>query len=396
VITAGIGSAQHAVDGFRSAYGRSPDGVWSAPGRVNLIGEHTDYNEGFVLPFAIEQRTWVAVGRRADRIIRVSSAATATTGEHSVDGITSASVAGWSAYPFGTVWAVQQVAVEDPRAMSGFDAYFSSDVPVGAGLSSSAAMECSLARALSDVWELGLDGDELLRATHLAENRIVGAPTGILDQSASLFCQEGRALFIDCRDLQMEPVPFDLAHAGLELLVVDTLVSHAHAEGGYAARRASCEQAAAVLGVPALRDASVRDLTAAQERMDGLTYRRARHIITENQRVQEAVALLRSAGPRMIGDLLVESHRSMRDDFEISAPELDAAVEAAMGAGAIGARMTGGGFGGSAIVLLDSHLADAASAAIREAFAERRFAEPAIFPARPSQGARRDRVPLDS
>jgi galactokinase len=192
----------------------------------------------------------------------------------------------------------------------------------------------------------------------------------------------------------MEPIPFDLAHAGLGMLVVDTSVRHAHAEGGYAERRASCERAAAVLGVPALRDTSLRDLTAARDRMDELTYRRARHIVTENQRVQETVALLRSAGPGTIGDLLLDSHRSMRDDFEISVPELDTAVEAAMAAGAIGARMTGGGFGGSAIVLLDARLAAEASTAIREAFAQRRFAEPAIFPARPSQGARRD-VALD-
>lgn len=243
--------------------------------------------------------------------------------------------------------------MDDPARISGFDAYFASDVPLGAGLSSSAAMECSLASALVDVWELELCGDELLQATHAAENVIVGAPTGILDQSASLFSRTGHALFIDCRDACMEPIPFDLAAAGLAVLVIDTHVSHAHAEGGYAARRRSCEEAARILGVRSLRDASMAVLAGARSRMDEVTYRRARHIITENRRVLDTVKRLRTDGPRAIGQLLVESHASMRDDFEISVPKLDTAVAAALAAGALGARMTGGGFGGSAITLVE-------------------------------------------
>jgi len=391
VATAG----DRAVEGFRRAYGHDPDGVWSAPGRVNLIGEHTDYNDGFVLPIAIGHRTWVAVGGRADGIARVGSEAADTLVEHPIDEVSPTTVSGWSAYPLGTAWGLTSVT-SGPAAESGFDAYFVSDVPVGAGLSSSAALECSLAQALADSWQLDVAGDELLRATHLAENEIVGAPTGILDQSASLFCRAGHALFIDCRTLSREQIPFDLAADGLTLLVIDTRVTHAHAEGGYAARRASCEKAAAVLGVAALRDADRAMLDAARDRLDEVTYRRARHILTENERVTATVALLRSHGPRAIGELLVESHRSMRDDFEISVAELDTAVDVALRAGALGARMTGGGFGGSAIALVEDERVREVTAAVEGAFASRGFAAPAVFAVRPADGARRDDLDITS
>jgi galactokinase len=387
------GSARRTVTGFRQAYGYEPDGLWSAPGRVNLVGEHTDYNEGFVLPFAIHQRTWVAVGRRTDRISRVGSANATAVVEQALDGIDPGSLSGWSAYPLGTAGAIIDIAVDDPREVCGFDAYFTSDVAVGAGLSSSAALECSLALALSDVWCLDLDGEELLRSTHLAENHYVGAPTGILDQSASLFSRESHALFVDCRDTCMEVIPLDLTAAGLTMLVCDTTVTHAHAGGGYAERRASCEEAAELLGVPALRDVSMATLADAGARMDDVTYRRARHVISENERVLETIAVLRSDGPRGIGGLLVESHGSMRDDFEISVPELDVAVDVALAAGAIGARMTGGGFGGSAIVLVDTDGVPQVQHAIEAEFAGRGFARPTIFQVSPSQGARRERIP---
>jgi len=382
--------AEDAVEGFRRRFGAEPDGVWSAPGRVNLIGEHTDYNDGFVLPIAIDQRTWVAVGGRTDRIARVASAAAPGTVEASLDDISPSSVSGWSAYPFGTAWAVAQTAAAGSTSPCGFDAYFSSNVPLGAGLSSSAALECSLAVALSDVWQLDLDGAAALQATHQAENIIVRAPTGILDQSASLFCQEAHALFIDCRSTSMEPIPFDLVGAGLTLLVIDTKVTHSHAGGEYAARRASCEQAASILGVPALRDATTTALAAAREQLGEEMYRRARHIVTENERVQASVELLRSHGPGSIGDLLLASHASMRDDFEISVPELDTAVEAAVGAGALGARMTGGGFGGSAIALVEERLVPEVTEAVTAAFGARGFQAPEIFAVQPSQGARLD------
>ncbi|WP_017934306.1 galactokinase [Nocardioides sp. Iso805N] len=386
---------EEALAGFRERFGREPDGVWSAPGRVNLIGEHTDYNEGFVLPVAIDQRTWVAVGRTEDRVVRLVSTSSSASGEtvieHGLDDITPESVDGWSAYPLGTAWGVLQGAEgADLSAVGGFDAYFTSDVPLGAGLSSSAAIECALATALVDLWALDLSDDELLRATVQAENVIVGAPTGILDQSASLFSRAGHALFIDCRDSSREPIPFLATEAGLSLVVIDTRVKHAHAEGGYGDRRAACEEAARILGVPALRDVTAEALEAGRDRLDEVTYRRARHIVTEDERVQQTVALLRSEGPRSIGDLLLASHASMRDDFEISVPELDTAVEAAVSAGAIGARMTGGGFGGSAIALVDTDRVEMLTDAVRAAFAEADFKEPAIFVVAASDGARRE------
>jgi galactokinase len=387
--------AQEAATGFRDRFGREPDGVWSAPGRVNLIGEHTDYNEGFVLPVAIDQRTWVAVGRRPDRVARVASSSSSASGdevvEHCLDDITPESVSGWSAYPLGTAWGVlQAVGSAAGSGVAGFDAYFTSDVPLGAGLSSSAAIECALATALVELWALDLTEDQLLRATVQAENVIVGAPTGILDQSASLFSQAGHALFIDCRDSSREAIPFPATEAGLSLAVIDTRVKHAHADGGYGDRRASCEEAARLLGVSALRDVTPDALEKGRDLLDEVTYRRARHIVTEDERVQRTVELLRSEGPRSIGAELVASHASMRDDFEISVPELDTAVEAAMAAGAIGARMTGGGFGGSAIALVDTERVEALGEAVRAAFSTAGYDEPAIFVVAPAQGARRE------
>lgn len=383
-------SAEAAAAGFRDTYGCEPAGVWSAPGRINLIGEHTDYNDGLVLPIAIGQRTWVAAGPRADRIARVSSSLADGPVEQSIDAIGADTVAGWSAYPFGTAWGILDT-LGRPDAGAGFDAYFDSDVPLGAGLSSSAALACALVTALPDLWQLELDPEQRLRATHVAENEIVGAPTGILDQSASLFCQEGRALLIDCRTGEREQVPFDLPSSRLELLVVDTRVAHAHADGGYADRRRACESAAAALGVTALRDVDAADLDRLGARLGAVELRRARHVVTENERVRETVRVLREQGPEAIGELMLASHASMRDDFEITVPELDLAVQAAAEAGALGARMTGGGFGGSAIVLVGRDSASDVAEQITAAFADRGFAAPHVFSATVSAGARRDR-----
>lgn len=381
--------AQGARDGFRAAFGCEPVGVWSAPGRVNLIGEHTDYNEGFVLPFAIDRRTFVAVGERPDRVARVASAGAPEVVELALDEIGPDTTAGWSAYPFGTAWGLGRVA-DGLKGRTGFDAYFTSDVPLGAGLSSSAALECSLAVALAELWGLGLDRDALVRAAHLAENDVVGAPTGTLDQSASLLSAADHALFLDCRDGSHELVPLELEDSGLAVLVIDTRVTHAHADGGYADRRAACERGAQALGVSALRDVTREQLDDAAGVLDDETLRRVRHIVTEDDRVRDTVAVLRSQGPRAIGNLLLASHASMRDDFEISVPELDLAVEAAVGAGALGARMTGGGFGGSAIALVEVAHLDEVGARVRAAFAEAGFREPETFAVRPSAGAQRE------
>ena len=375
--------------GFVATYGCAALGVWSAPGRVNLIGEHTDYNQGFVLPFAIDRRTCVAVSPRGDHLARVSSALSPEVVEIDLRDISAATTGGWPAYPFGTAWGLGQVGA-DLGVVPGFDAYFASDVPLGAGLSSSAALECALAVALDDVWDLGLDRDALITATHRAENEIVGAPTGTLDQSASLLSGPDAALFLDCRDGARELVGLGLAEAGLAVLVVDTRVEHAHADGGYASRRASCERGARELGVGSLRDVSVADLPRAASVLDEETFRRVRHIVTENQRVLDTVATLRAEGPRAIGPLLLASHASMRDDFEISVPELDLAVEAATATGAIGARMTGGGFGGSVIAVVDTGALGRVEAAVTAAFARAGYAEPRVFSVAASGGAGRE------
>jgi galactokinase len=383
------GLLTQAGDGFAAVFGYPPGGMWSAPGRVNLIGEHTDYNEGFVLPFAIDRRTFAAVALRDDGLVRVSSREEDAIAEFGLSAASPAAVRGWAAYPLGVAWGLGQVGA-DLAGLPGFDVHFVSEVPVGAGLSSSAALESSLAVALNEVWQLGFDRARLVEAAHLAENDFVGAPTGILDQSASLLSVEGAALFLDCRDASSSPVDLGLDAAGLAVLVIDTKVKHEHVSGGYAARRAACERAARDLGVRALRDVTAPQLLAARGRLDDETFRRARHVVTEDQRVLDTVEALRAGDHATVGGLMSASHRSMRDDFEISTQELDLAVEVAAGAGALGARMTGGGFGGSAIALTPAGRIPALRLAVDQAFAECGYRAPETFVVRPSQGARRD------
>ena len=384
-----------AYEGFAAAFGYAPDGLWSAPGRVNLIGEHTDYNEGFAAPFAIDRRTVAALALRGDGLVRLSSG-TGRSGEAAATGglglcaLAPGAVSGWAAYPLGVAWGLGQVGA-DLAQLPGFDVHFFSDVPLGAGLSSSAALESALAVALNEAWRLGFDRARLVEAAHLAENDFVGAPTGILDQSASLLSVEGAALFLDCRDGSSVPVDLRLDESGLAMLVMDTKVKHEHVSGGYAARRAACEQAARALGVRALRDVTVPGLLAARAQLDDETFRRARHVVTEDQRVLDTVEALRAGDQETVGRLMYASHRSMRDDFEISTPELDLAVAVAMGGGALGARMTGGGFGGSVIALTPAGLVPQVLLAVREAFSEHGYQSPGTFAVRPSQGARRDK-----
>ncbi|MFK0009739.1 galactokinase [Paenarthrobacter sp. NPDC090520] len=371
---------------FQETFGTAPDGVWQAPGRVNLIGEHTDYNEGFVLPFAIDKTAKVALRLRNDATVRLLS----TFGGHglvetSLEGLEPGSGQGWSRYPLGVAWALQERGITVP----GFDLLLDSDVPLGAGLSSSHAIECAVITALNELTDAGLSAEELVLETQRAENIFVGAPTGIMDQSASLRGAKSHAVFLDCRDQHVDLVPFDAESAGLVLLVIDTKVSHSHADGGYASRRASCELGAEVLGVTALRDVGVEDLEEASGVLDETTLRRVRHVVTENDRVLQTVELLGSHGPASIGLLLDASHASMRDDFEISCPELDLAVEAAKTHGAIGARMTGGGFGGSAIALTPVRQEQQVRDAVVRAFAQAGFTEPDIFTVTPAAGALR-------
>ncbi|PYI38803.1 galactokinase [Arthrobacter psychrolactophilus] len=384
-MSASIDASQVAL-AFEEHFGATPDGVWSAPGRVNLIGEHTDYNEGFVLPFAIDRAAAVAIRQRDDMTARlVSSFGDSEVVTVDLSTLSRDTMSGWTAYPLGVVWVLDQMGV----AIGGFDLFLHSTVPSGAGLSSSAAIECAVATAFNELAAAGLSQNELVLVGQRAENEVVGAPTGILDQSASLLASDGHAVFLDCRTQESQLVPLDLAAAGLLILVVDTKVTHAHATGGYAARRASCELGAEVLGVKSLRDVSTADLPEASGLLDEETFRRVRHIVTENQRVLDTVQLLADAGPVAIGDLLTASHVSMRDDFEISCPELDLAVDTALAQGAVGARMTGGGFGGSAIALISVKSEAAVSAAILNAFATAGFTAPDIFAVSPAPGARK-------
>jgi len=380
---------------FQELTGRAPTGVWSAPGRVNLIGEHTDYNDGFVLPFAIPHRTHAAVALRDDDRIRVASRFADEPVDVAIADLQTLfptpvgaepAVPEWAAYPLGVAWALQ-LAGATPR---GVDIAIASDVPVGAGLSSSAAIEGATAGALNDLWDAGLDRTALARIGRRSENEAVGAPTGIMDQMASMLGEADAALFLDCRSLDADLVALGMAEEGLEIVVMDTRVKHAHSTGGYGERRVSCEQGAALLGIPSLRDAAVDDLPRAAELMDDVTFRRVRHVVTENQRVLDTVRALREHGPRAIGDLLVASHASMRDDFEISVPELDTAVETALAHGALGARMTGGGFGGAAIALVEHTDVEKVTDAVTAAFAAAGFAAPHVFTVVPSAGAHRN------
>lgn len=377
---------QDLVRRFEQEFGSAPDGVWQAPGRVNLIGEHTDYNEGFVLPFAIDRTARVAVAVRQDATVRLLS----TFGDQgmvtaSLESLRPGAAKGWTKYPLGVVWALRERGIDVP----GLDLLLDSDVPLGAGLSSSHAIECAVISALNELTGAGLGAEDMVLATQRAENDFVGAPTGIMDQSASLRGSKGHAVFLDCRDQTARLVPFETEPAGLVLLVIDTKVSHSHADGGYASRRASCELGAEIMGVKALRDLDVTDLEEASGLLDEITFRRVRHVVTENDRVLQTVELLAGRGPGAIGPLLDASHASMRDDFEISCPELDLAVDTARANGAIGARMTGGGFGGAAIALTPVDSAPTVRDAVAKAFADAGFAAPEIFTVSPAAGAMR-------
>jgi galactokinase len=376
--------AEAARSAFAGRFGRRPEGIWAAPGRANLIGEHTDYNDGFVLPLAIDHRVMVAAARRADDRLRLISL---EKGERALilSDIGPGLVEGWAGYVAGAVWSLACEGV----AVGGLDLVLTSDVPVGSGLSSSAAVECATVLATRDLYGGPDDLARLALIAQRAENEIVGVPSGIMDQMASMACTAGHVLLLDTRSLAAEQVPIDLDAAGLTLLVIDTGVSHALADGAYAERRRACEEAARLLGLPALRDATEADVAAAADLLGDVGHRRARHVVTENSRVLEVVAHLRAGRLEAIGPLLTASHESLRDDYEVSAPELDTAVEAALTTGALGARMTGAGFGGCALALVPAVEAGAVTRGVTAAFANQGFRTPSVFPVHPAHGARR-------
>jgi galactokinase len=393
-VTRAVGEARlsrGSLELFGSRFGGTPDGVWLAPGRANLMGEHTDYNDGFVLPFALGQGVAAAASRRTDRrggrrLVLCSRQEPARAAEIDLDALAPGLVTGWAAYPAGVAWALESAGYQVPGAWLAID----SDVPAGAGLSSSAALECAVALALTDLAGAAVARGELAAIARRAENEFVGVPSGIMDQSASLLCQSGHALLLDCSSLESWQVPFDPDRAGSRLLLINTWAKHNLTAGEYGRRRAECEEAARLLGIPSLR--YLTDAGETGRLADPVLQRRARHVVTDNQRVLEVVGLLRSAAGDAypeIGRLLTQAHVSLRDDFEVSWPEANAAVDAAADAGALGARMIGGGFGGSVLALVREGAEDAVRAAVADAYAQRSWTAPEFLDAVPSASAKR-------
>ena len=379
--------AADVAEHFAARHGRSPSGVFAAPGRVNLIGEHVDYNGGLCLPMALPHATYAAVGLRDDDRFTLASCQQEDAFDGTLEAFGPGRASGWASYAGGVLWSL----AEDGWDVPGLDLVVDSRVPLGAGLSSSAALECAVAIAVAAT--VGADLDDALRsrlvkACMRAESDVAGAPTGGMDQTIALFAQPESALLLDCRDWSTRQVPWDPTSAGLSLLVVDTRASHSLSDGGYQSRRQDCETAARLLGVDLLRD--VEDQEAALAALEDETVRRrVRHVFTEIDRVTQAVEQLAAGDYEGLGRTFTASHVSLRDDYEVSCAELDAVVDAALAHGALGARMTGGGFGGSAIALVPDDRVDAVEKQVLTAFAERGWTEPAFLTAPPSAGARR-------
>lgn len=379
--------AARLVTTFTDIHGCAPVGCFAAPGRVNLIGEHVDYNDGTCLPMALPHAAYTALAARDDDQVTIVSLQREDRWRGRFDSLRPGQVDGWPAYVAGVVWVLQANGLDLP----GLDIVVDGRVPIGAGLASSAALECSVALGLCAV--VGLeDGDEvrrnLISACVRAETEFAHAPTGRMDQTVSLLAETDHALLIDCRDGSTEQVSWDAAAASLELLVVDTRAEHSLSDGNYESRRRDCASAARELGVTSLRDV-VDPGTALSELSDERVRRRARHVFTEMARVARAVEQLRDNDFEGLGDTITASHESLRDDFEVSCPELDTVVRIAAEHGALGARMTGGGFGGSAIALVDQDAVGVISKAITAAFAQRGWRAPGFLIAEPSAGAHR-------
>jgi galactokinase len=365
---------------FQELFGRKAEVLAEAPGRVNLIGEHIDYSEGFVLPFAIADRTYAAIARNNDGLVRIASQQRKNRiFTIDISDVKPGSAGEWEKYVLGVIWSLD--------ISTGVDILVDGHVPSGAGLSSSAALECSVAVGLNALFSLGKSLEDLARATQKAENDYVGMPCGIMDQSVSLMGREGSALLLDCRDLSTESVPFDVASQGLELLIIDTQAHHALVDGGYAERRASCESVAAKFSIPSMRNLTMEVLDSRKSEITEVEYIRARHAVTEIARVKDAVAALKASDFITLGRLINESHISLRDDYTVSCPELDAAVDASLEAGALGSRMVGGGFGGSAIALIKADQLDTVKEAIKKSYAAKGFKAPRFFTSLPSAGA---------
>ena len=366
---------------FQNLFNASPNLVSAAPGRVNLIGEHVDYNQGLVLPFAIDSVTYCALRLRDDEKILLSSKQVESKiYETSLSNLALKTGPDWTRYILGVIWSL--------GIKRGVEILIDSEVPQGAGLSSSAALECSVAFALNEALSLGLTRIELAQLTQRAENEFVGVPCGIMDQTISLLGKVGHAILLDCRDLTSKLIPVNFEENGLRLLIIDTQAHHALVDGGYAKRRAQCEEVAGFFGLISLRDLSVSELEQKRSLLDSTLYSRALHVVTEIDRVNAAVSALKINDFRLFGELLNQSHDSLRFQYQVSCPELDCAVEISQKSGALGARMIGGGFGGSAIALVKDGAVGMVASAVERSFAEAGFKSPRFFDAIPSEGAR--------
>lgn len=366
---------------FERLFGRAPSTTARAPGRVNLIGEHTDYSEGFVLPAAIPRHTVVELAPRADARVRAVSANAGAGAAAEYELGQEARTGTWLDYLMGVTHVLGGGAFSIP----GFDIRIHSTVPLGAGLSSSASFEVAVLRALRAAFSLSIDDVDLALLGQKTETDFVGAPVGVMDQMAASLADDGSALFLDTRTLSFERVPLPEA---ADLVVLNSGVTHNHAGGEYRTRRAECEAAARALGVRVLRDVSPADLPAIEKLPDPVR-RRARHVVTENARVETAVELLRGDDLRALGGVLYEGHASLRDDFEVSVPEIDLIVEIARKTpGVYGARLTGGGFGGSVVILADRDQAATVQTAIAERYARESGRTPSSLRLRETEDAR--------
>ena len=368
------------VEEFVRRFGTQPAVVVRAPGRVNLIGEHTDYNDGFVLPMAIDRAIWLALRPRVDRLVSVYSLEFDQSAAFSLDTLRHES-AGWPEYIKGTAWSLQEAGC----ALRGWDGVVGGDVPIGAGLSSSAALEMATARAFAVVSDLPWDPPAMARLGQRAENKWVGMNCGIMDQMISAAGRAGHALLIDCRSLDTRSAPLP---SGTVVVVLDTATRRGLVGSAYNDRRAQCEAAARWFGVPALRDVSVERFLAEGAGLDELPRRRARHIVTENARVLQAAEAMERGDAVEVGRLMDESHVSMRDDFEISTSELDVIVQCAGDEqSCYGARMTGAGFGGCAVALVNSKAAQAFATHVAGAYTNRTGLVPAVYICNATAGA---------
>lgn len=373
----------HAKHSLFSRFGVEPTTFAVAPGRVNLIGEHIDYCDGFVLPFAIQRAVLIAATPNGTTEARVATSFDTQGTEIPTNSPQIIADPKWSHYLRGVIEGFRQRGI----AVPGFDAFIVSSLPVGAGLSSSAALECAFATLLESLTGTHLGTREKALLAQKAEHDFAGVPCGIMDQFASAFGKEDQFILINCRSLETELIPF--ADPNLTILVANTTVSHKLSDGGYAARRKSTEDGLAAIGKPSWRDVTPADLESSKEKMDPLTYRRGRHIVSEIARTISAAAAIKAGDLTTLGDLMYASHNSLRDDFEVSCPELDQLVETARNLdGVIGARMTGGGFGGSTVTLCKAAHADTIADHLTASYATKFGFPPEIFATRPAEGAR--------